>query len=402
MSSPPAAGPPVLADLLAPHLDTALALRRRVHAHPEPSHEEHETTAALAALMRGAGFGVRLLPGTGLTADIGPGAPVVALRADLDALRLHETTGLPYASTRPGVAHACGHDVHTAVVAGAGLVLADLHRAGALPHGVRLVFQPAEEVMPGGALQVLRAGVLDGVQAIYSLHCDPSLDAGTVGLKAGPITSASDHVTVRLFGTGGHTSRPHLAGDLVFALGQVVTQLPAVLTRRVDPRSGVNLTWGMVSAGEAPNAVPSEGIASGTLRCMETEAWQHAGELVEDVVADLVRPYAVRAEVTLQRGVPPVDNDVHATAVLETAARAELGDLAVLPTRQSLGGEDFAWYLHHVRGAMVRLGTRTPGGVTYDLHRGDYAPDEAALAPGIRVLAATAASRRAPLDDLRP
>jgi len=390
----------LLRDLVSTHEPTARALRRDIHAHPELAHEEHRTTGLVADLLTEAGADVKLLPGTGLYADLGPdgpAAPRIAVRADMDALPLTEATDLPYASTVPGVAHSCGHDVHTASVLGAGLVLADLARAGELRHGVRLVFQPAEEVMPGGALGVIGAGVLDGIRAIYGAHCDPSLDAGTVGLKAGPITSASDHVTVRLHGTGGHTSRPHLAGDLVFALGQVATQLPAVLARRVDPRAGVNLTWGAIHAGDAPNAVPAEGYASGTLRCMETEAWQHAGELVEHVVADLVRPYAVRAEVTLVRGVPPVDNDVHATAALEEAARVILGPDHVLPTRQSLGGEDFAWYLHHVPGAMVRLGTRTPGGPTYDLHRGDYAPDEAALAVGIGVLAATAVSTRAVL-----
>ncbi|WP_432521115.1 amidohydrolase [Kineococcus sp. SYSU DK006] len=403
-SSPAAAtaGLDELAALVAEHEPAARALRRDVHAHPELARAEHRTTRLLAEAMARAGLAVRLLPGTGLVADVGPAdGPRLVLRADIDALAVQEATGLPYASTVPGTAHACGHDVHTAAVAGAGMVLAALHRAGELPHGVRLLFQPAEEVMPGGALDVIGTGVLEGAAAVYGLHCDPTLDVGTVGLKAGPITSASDHVTVRLSGTGGHTSRPHLAGDLVFALGQVVTQLPAVLARRVDPRAGVNLTWGAVHAGDAANAVPAEGYAAGTLRCMETEAWQHAGELVESVVADLVRPYAVSAEVVLVRGVPPVDNEVRATAALEHAARGLLGDDAVLPTRQSLGGEDFAWYLHHVPGAMVRLGTRTPGGTTYDLHRGDYAPDEAALATGIGVLAATAASRRALLQGPR-
>ena len=392
-----------LADLLAPHLSGpggVVALRRDLHAHPERSREEHRTTAVVADLMAGAGLRVQPLPGTGLVADVGEGTPRIGLRADLDALPLPETTGLPYASTVPGTAHACGHDVHTACVAGAGLVLADLARRGELPHPVRLVFQPAEEVMPGGAIDVVASGAVDGLTAIYGLHCDPSLDVGKVGLKAGPITSASDTVRVRLTGTGGHTSRPHLAGDLVYALGQVVTQLPAVLGRRVDPRSGLNLTWGAVRAGEAPNAVPSEGWATGTLRCMETDAWLHAGELVEGVVADIVRPYALQAEVTLVRGVPPVDNHPAAAAVLDAAVRAELGPEAVETTRQSLGGEEFAWYLQRTRGAMARLGTRTPGGHVYDLHRGDYAPDEACLAVGVRLLVAAALDPGAALDDL--
>ncbi|MFB9378730.1 amidohydrolase [Kineococcus gynurae] len=390
---------PTLAELLRPQLDLVIGLRRSLHAYPETARQEHRSTAAVSELLKAAGLEVQLLPGTGLIADVGPGEPVVGLRADLDALPMTERTGLPYASQTPGVMHACGHDVHTATVAGAGLLLAELHAAGRLPHGVRLLFQPAEETMPGGALDVLGTGVLDGLHALYGVHCDPSLDVGLVGLKAGPITSASDTVTVLLNGTGGHTSRPHLAGDLVFALGQVVTTLPAVVARRVDPRAGVNLTWGVIAAGEAPNAVPSEGFISGTLRCMETEAWQHAGELVESVVADIVRPYAVTAEVTIVRGVPPVDNDPRATSVLEEAARAELGPASVTPTRQSLGGEDFGWYLHHLPGAMVRLGTRTPGGKTYDLHRVDYAPDEACIELGTRLLAATAAS---PAADLGP
>ncbi|PPK97673.1 amidohydrolase [Kineococcus xinjiangensis] len=390
-----------LAELLAPHLHGSggvLALRRDLHAHPERSRAEHRTTALLADRMAAAGLRVQRLPGTGLVADVGDGEPRIGLRADLDALPLQETTGLPYASTVPGMAHACGHDIHTACVAGAGLVLADLHRAGGLPRAVRLIFQPAEEVMPGGAIDVVAAGAVDGLSAVYGLHCDPSLEVGRVGLKAGPITSASDNVRVHLRGTGGHTSRPHLAGDLVFALGQVVTQLPAVLTRRVDPRSGLNLTWGAVRAGEAPNAVPSEGWVAGTLRCMESDAWLHAGEIVEDVVADLVRPYAVQAEVTLVRGVPPVDNDPGATAVLDAAARAELGPAGVEMTRQSMGGEDFAWYLQKLPGAMARLGTRTPGGPTYDLHRGDYAPDEGCIEVGARLLVATAVAPGAALD----
>jgi amidohydrolase len=380
-----------LTDLLAPHLDEIVAFRRDLHAHPEIGRAETRTTARVADRLAAAGLAPRLLPGTGLFCDIGDAdAPAVGLRADLDALPLPDESGLPFASTVAGVSHACGHDVHTAVVLGAGLLLAELHRADRLTGRVRLLFQPAEEATPGGALDVIEAGALTGVQQIFALHCDPGTDVGRVGLRVGPITSASDHVLVRLRSNGGHTSRPHLTGDLVFALAKVTTELPAVLSRRLDPRSGVSLVWGRISAGGAPNAIPSHGVLEGTLRCLRAGAWAEAGELLPRVVDDLVAPYGVKATLEHTRGVPPVVNEAGSVSILAKAIRAELGVESLVPTEQSLGGEDFAWYLEHVPGAMARLGTRTPGGPTYDLHRGDFVADERAIAVGARVLTAGA------------
>jgi len=372
-----------------------VAIRRDIHAHPELGRTEQRTTRLVADRLRQAGLQPRLLPGTGLTCDIGPnpvetGGRRTALRADLDALPVQETTGLPYASTVHGVAHACGHDVHTTALLGAGLVLAQLHAAGELPTGVRLVFQPAEEVQPGGALDVLQAGALEGVDRIFGLHCDPKVDVGRVGSRIGPITSASDEITVVLTGAGGHTSRPHLTEDLVYALGQVITQVPAVLGRRLDPRSGVNLTWGAVQAGQAHNAIPAAGSVRGTLRCLDVRAWEKASQVLHAAVEQVVAPYGVEVEVRHQRGVPPVENDARAVAVLEAAARDVLGEESVQLTEQSLGGEDFAWYLTRVPGAMVRLGTRTPGGRTYDIHQGDLVVDERAIGAGAALLARAA------------
>lgn len=370
-------------------------IRRDIHAHPELGRTEQRTTRLIAERLRLAGLSPRLLPGTGLTCDIGP-SPVetgrrrIALRADIDALPVQETTGLPYASTVHGVAHACGHDVHTTALLGAGLVLAELHAAGELSTGVRLVFQPAEEVQPGGALDVLQAGALDGIGRIFALHCDPKVDVGRIGSRIGPITSASDEITVVLTGPGGHTSRPHLTADLVYALGQVITQVPAVLGRRLDPRSGVNLTWGAVQSGSAHNAIPASGSVRGTLRCLDVRAWEKASQVLHAAVEQVVAPYGVEVEVRHQRGVPPVENDERAVAVLEAAARDVLGEEAVQLTEQSLGGEDFAWYLTRVPGAMARLGTRTPGGRTYDIHQGDLVVDERAIAAGAALLARAA------------
>jgi amidohydrolase len=381
-----------LVDTLQPEL---VEVRRDIHAHPELGRTEQRTTHLIADRLRLAGLAPRMLAGTGLTCDIGPssvetGRRRIALRADIDALPVQETTGLPYASTVHGVAHACGHDVHTTALLGAGLVLAELHAAGALQTGVRLVFQPAEEVQPGGALDVLNQGALDGVGRIFALHCDPKVDVGRIGTRIGPITSASDEVTVIVTGQGGHTSRPHLTGDVVYALGQVITQVPAVLGRRLDPRSGVNLTWGAVQAGSAHNAIPASGSVRGTLRCLDVRAWERASQVVHEAVEQVVAPYGVEVEVRHQRGVPPVENDERATAVLEAAARDVLGEDSVQLTEQSLGGEDFAWYLTKVPGAMARLGTRTPGGRTYDIHQGDLVVDERAIGAGAALLARAA------------
>ncbi|NMR19901.1 amidohydrolase [Cellulomonas fimi] len=369
-------------------------IRRDLHAHPELGRTEQRTTRVVADRLRAAGLSPRLLPGTGLLCDIGPtptesGRRRLALRADLDALPVQDTCELPWSSTVHGVAHACGHDVHTTVVLGAGLVLAELANRGELTTGVRLIFQAAEELQPGGSLDAIAAGALDGVEQIFALHCDPKVDVGHVGTRIGPITSASDEVTVTVSSKGGHTSRPHLTGDVVFALGQVITQVPAVLGRRLDPRAGVNLTWGAVQAGSAHNAIPSSGTVRGTLRCLEVRAWERASSVFHAAVEQVVAPYDVEVEVRHARGVPPVENAGRSTTALESAARDMLGEGAVVLTEQSLGGEDFAWYLTKVPGAMARLGTRKPGGRTFDIHQGDFRVDERAIDVGVRILART-------------
>jgi amidohydrolase len=379
-----------VAPLLAPHLDDLVEFRRDLHAHPEIAHAETRTTARVIDVLDRAGLKPVPLPGTGVVCDIGDSGRTVALRGDLDALPLPDETGLDYASVHAGVSHACGHDVHTTALLGAGLALGALAGAGRLPGRVRLIFQPAEEVMPGGALAVLAAGALDGVERAYSLHCDPHTDVGRIGTRVGAITAAADHVQVRLSGQGGHTSRPHLTQDVVFALGQLIVGVPAVLSRRIDPRAGATLVWGHVAAGTAANAIPSRGELNGTFRCLDSAVWGQAGALVSDAVREIVAPYGVTVDVDYQRGVPPTVNEPEAVELLETAARAELGAQAVELTPQSLGGEDFAWILEKVPGAMFRLGTRTPGGHTYDLHRPDFTVDERAIPIGACVLAATA------------
>lgn len=364
-------------------------LRRDLHAHPELSWAEARTTDVVATRVEEAGWRVERLPQSGFVADLGDGA-VVALRADIDALPIQDATLDAWSSRTNGVAHACGHDVHTACLVGAAVALAETHSRGLLPGRVRLLFQPAEEVMPGGAMHLIGLGVLDDVERIFALHCDPAVDLGQVGLRLGPLTSAADKVEVRLEGTGGHTSRPHLTGDLTFALAKVTTELPAILSRRMDPRAGVSVVWGIVRAGAAPNVIPDRGLVAGTVRILDAVAWADCEQIVRRCIHEIVAPYGVKAHIDYQRGVPPVVNDPTSNDMLAAAVERVLGEGARVLAPQSLGGEDYGWYLERIPGAMMRLGTRTPGGATYDLHQGNLRIDEGAIAIGSRLLAEAA------------
>jgi amidohydrolase len=368
---------------LAAHFDDLVAWRRHIHANPELGRQEFATTQFVASLLGDAGLNPKVLPGgTGLTCDFGPEhGPKVALRADMDALPMTERTGAPYASLMPGVTHACGHDGHTSVLLGTALALASVPE---LPVGVRLVFQPAEELMPGGAIDAIAAGALNGVSRIFALHCDPRLEVGKVAVIAGPITSAADQVEITLHSPGGHTSRPHLTGDLVYALGTLITGVPGVLSRRVDPRDSTVMVWGAVNAGVAANAIPQSGTVAGTIRTASREAWVAMELLVREIVSSLMAPLNVDYSVQYRRGVPPVVNEAVSTRILTHAIEA-VGPDALTATRQSGGGEDFSWYLEDVPGAMARLGVWSGHGPQLDLHQPTFDLDERALAVGVRV-----------------
>jgi amidohydrolase len=317
---------------------------------------------------------------------------MLALRADIDALPIPDTKSeCAYRSTVPDRAHACGHDIHTTVVLGAGLVLASLHEQGLLPRAVRLLFQPAEEVLPGGATDAIECGVLDGVGRIIAVHCDPKVDSGRIGLRIGPITSACDRLEVSLDGPGGHTARPHLTTDLVTAAARVATDVPAIVARRMDARSGVSVTWGRIESGHAPNVIPQHAELSGTVRCLDLDAWRQAPDVVHAVIDEVAGLHRAKSAITYVRGVPPVVNDALVTELLRDAMTARRGPLSVEDTEQSLGGEDFSWYLEQVPGAMARLGVRTPGERTVrDLHQGDFDADESAITVGVELFTAAA------------
>ncbi|KUL80698.1 MULTISPECIES: M20 family metallopeptidase [unclassified Streptomyces] len=373
-----------------------IEFRRDLHMHPELGNQEFRTTAAIKARLEKAGLKPRVLAsGTGLVCDIGAwdgGRPMLALRGDIDALPIPDTKSeCSYRSTVPDRAHACGHDVHTTVVLGAGLVLAELERRGQLPRPVRLLFQPAEEVLPGGAVEAIANGVLDGVGRFLALHCDPKVQAGRIGLREGAITSACDRLEIALDGPGGHTARPHLTTDLVTAVARVVTDVPAIVARRADARSGLSVTWGRVESGHAPNVIPQHAEVAGTVRCLDLDTWRQAPDLVVAAIDEVANLHRAKSEINYVRGVPPVVNDADSTELLREAMTARRGADSVESTEQSLGGEDFSWYLEHVPGAMARLGVRHPGDrIGRDLHQGDFDVDESAIAVGVELFTAAA------------
>lgn len=375
-----------LAAAVADVLPALVELRRDLHAHPEPSWEEVRTSAAIATCLRAAGLDPQpVATATGLAVDVGSGPVLVALRADIDALRLDDAKDVPYRSTVPGVCHACGHDVHAAAAVGAALALQRVLQPG--QGRVRIVFQPAEESVPSGAPALADSGLVDDAAAIFALHCDPQLTVGQVGISAGPITSAADLVEIRLSGPGGHTSRPHRTADLVHVAARLAVDLPARLDRLTDPRDGVNLTFGAISAGDAPNAIPTTAVVRGSLRSTARAGWEDAGRLLPGLVASIAEPLGARWELDHRIGAPPIENDPWATRVVGRAAEAVVGPEGVRPTRQSGGGEDFSWFLERVPGAFVRVGVTPEGAEPIDIHSGAFDADEAAIGIGARLLA---------------
>ncbi len=365
---------------------TAIELRRRIHARPELGDQEHETTALVDATLRDVGIRPRVRLGhTGLTADLGTAGTLVGFRADLDGLPITEATGLPFASTIPGVMHACGHDAHTAIALGIALALSEY---GELPGRARFIFQPAEETFPGGAFDMMREGVVDGVSALIAFHMDPALPTGKVGLKIGAITSSSDRFEITIRGPGGHTARPHETVDSVYAAARVVTELPTLLTRTLDARTPMSLVFGTIRGGSADNVIPTSVTMSGTVRILDRSAWEQIPGRVQTLVREIVAPVGATAEVHYQRGIPPVVNDAAVLSEVEFAIHEAVGTQAVSETHASLGAEDFARFLEVVPGALLRLGSALPDRKV-DLHSASFDIDESAIEVGILVGAAS-------------
>jgi amidohydrolase len=379
-----------LTNFLRRHGPSLVDFRRDLHRHPELSYHEHATTDKIVNWLRANGLNPQVLgSGTGLVCDIGSGeGPRVALRADIDALAMDDLTESEYTSRTPGVAHACGHDVHTAVVLGAGIALQTLDELDRLPAPVRLIFEPGEESVPGGAVEIISEGWVKDVDAIFGLHCDPKLDVGQFGVRVGPITSASDTVAIHLRGPGGHTARPERTVDMVRVAGLVATQMPTRFNELASPFGDARLVFGAIHAGDAHNVIPGAAVLRGTFRTPSPQLRDHATALMEQALVEIVTPTGAQWELNHDPGIPPVVNDEVATAVMATAAQAALGQSATLETEQSWGGDSFGWFLQEVPGSYGRLGTHDPDsqGPRLDLHASTFDVDERAIGVGVQIL----------------
>lgn len=405
----------VIDSWLDDHGDDLIAVRRHLHAHPELSGDEHATTTLVIERLRAAGVSCTPLPiGTGLYCDIDPvddAGPETrrrrfAIRADLDALAMTDVKDVAYRSTVPGVAHACGHDAHTTISLGAALFWAE--HPELVPGPIRLIFQPAEERVPGGALDVIAAGGLDGVGAIVGLHCEPKLDVGHIATRPAAISSAADMLTLTLRGPGGHTARPELTVDLLAVAADVVTRLPRLVDDRIaslleaagadiaDARAAsdgwlVKLVFGSIHGGDAANVIPMICTLRASVRTPSLPVWDALPEFVADAIRTLLADSGATFDLDYVHGVPPVINDARLDATVRVAATNEFGDAAIHLAHQSWGGDDFAWYTREVPGDYIRLGVHDPSRADrLDLHVGRFDLDERALAVGVRLLVAVA------------
>jgi amidohydrolase len=384
--------------------------RRHLHAHPEASREERETSRFVARQLEAAGLEVKLgRDGLGVIAEgaLGPAdasTPLIAIRADLDALRVQDTKTTPYASRHPGLCHACGHDAHAAIVLGVGLCLSAASFAAgpagaAAPRGeavaaltrgvrVRCLFQPAEETADG-ARWLVEQGAVDGVDAILGIHVDPERALGVVGLRDGPMTAHCDEVEMVVEGMGGHSARPHHTRDPIAAAAHLVSSLYGFLPRSVDARCPSVFSIGRMAGGILPNVIPDRVEIRGTLRTLDAETRAKLKDRIEDIVHGVRETSGTTIHLRFINPIDAVYNDPFVAGALREAAIQMLGPASVETIRHpSMGGEDFSGYLTRVPGAMIRVGVAPPGFAApfLLLHAPDFDIDERAIPLAARIL----------------
>jgi hippurate hydrolase len=379
----------------APLRALLIALRRDLHRHPELSGAESRTAERLhAALAPIAPAALRRVAGTGLVARIRgrrPGAPVVAIRGDIDALPIGEETGLPYASEVPGIMHACGHDVHATWAVGAAHLLA----ADPADGDVLVVLQPAEET-GRGALAVMESGALDEARAIFGAHVDRRFAVGEVVADAGPLAASSDEFTIELVGSGAHAARPHEGADPIVGAGALIVALQSIVARRLDPAVPGVVTVGSVHAGSAPNVIPDRATLAGTVRATRAESRRLMLEELERIARGVAAAHRLEARLTIAPGTPPLVNAPREAALARAAAAALLGADRIVPLGLvNMAAEDFAHYLERIPGCFLRVGAREPGGAPIAAHSPRFHAAEESIFVGAAVLAecARAASR---------
>lgn len=365
------------ADSIAePLQDTLIRIRRHLHRHPELSNVEYETTKYIVSLLEQAGvaiadYGLK----TGVIAEIRgrlPG-PVIALRADIDALPIHEETGLPYASQYPGVMHACGHDFHTAALLGAAYQLKQ--QESQLKGTVRLLFQPAEEKAQG-AQRLIARGALEEVRAVIGLHNKPDLPVGTIGITGGPLMAAADGFDVKIQGFGSHAAVPEAGVDPIVAASHIVTALQSIVSRNVSALESAVISVTQIHSGNSWNIIPEQAVLEGTIRTFDEAVRSRVLERFRHIVTSVAGAFGAEASVRWIEGPPPVTNDESLAALGVLSAEA-LGYTAVKPV-PSPAGEDFAYYQRAVPGLFVFVGT----GGDREWHHPSFTLDERALPVG--------------------
>lgn len=362
-------------------------LRRRIHANPELSGQERETAALVAQTLAGLGLSTRTgVGGHGVVCDIvgGSPGPMVALRADMDALPIQEATGLSYASQRPGVMHACGHDGHTAMLLGTASVLAAARDR--LRGTVRLIFQPAEETVAGAAA-MCADGAMNGVSAIFALHGWPGVDVGTIATKPGPVMASTDTFEIVIQGRGSHGAYPHLSRDPIAIGALVVIAAQQIVARQIDPLEPAVITFGTFHAGTATNIIPSSATLTGTMRALSASVREALPRALEETTRGVCASQGATCTCTIHTGVDPVVNDPTWTVVAVEATRAGLGaEYTAELHAPSMGAEDFGVYLRHAPGAFLRLGIGD-NAVGHDCR---YDFNDAALVHGMACMAVVA------------
>lgn len=372
-----------------------VALRRAIHQHPELAFEEVRTAALVVKTLRAAGIaaesGVAKTGVVGLIKGMKAG-PCVALRADMDALPITEETKLPFASRVNGVMHACGHDAHTAMGLGAALVLAEMKSQ--LAGRVKFIFQPSEELIPGGALAMIKAGVLNRpkVDAIFGQHVISGADAGTVGFCPGTMMASADELYITIKGRGGHGAKPHTTIDPIVVSAQVVLALQTLVSRRVDPFQQCVVTIGKISGGTTTNIIPDEVNLVGTFRAMDEAVRHRLHKELDTLLRGITSAAGATYSLNIAKGYPVLVNDPVFTCFARASTETLLGKKNVFSVAPLMGAEDFAYFLQRVPGTYFRLGVRRPGAAsTPDIHTSKFSIDERALLTGTATLAFLAA-----------
>jgi len=373
-----------------------IEMRRHLHAHPEVSGEEQETSQFLYDRLDRDGFQVRIGPhGCGVLVDPPAGFDIqaakgrVALRADIDALRIQDEKSVPYRSRHDGVMHACGHDVHTSVLYGALSALRRLAETQMLPWPInfRGIFQPAEETIAGAA-DMIEAGALEDVDSIFATHVDPSREVGRIGLREGVLTANSEAMRIRIIGRGGHAARPHEAIDPIAVAAQLINSIYLFVPRATDSQDAVVVTIGQLLGGDNPNVIPEQIELLGTLRSLRGRVRSQTMRHIEQLCHGVSEASGARIEVSFEKGTGSVKNDPRLIRLLRRAVEVVIdGESVDEIHRPSMGSEDFAAYLEHVPGAMIRLGATTPGTAPTPLHTPTFDVDERAIAIGAKLLA---------------